>query len=105
MIKAEAAFRSRAARATVYGKVKGVVTHSRTSSRRACFMTATKTWMENSTAANDRDTSADFSGHQLLISITSGSPGIGGDLEAELGELDITTTRLSFANAFAMSVI
>src|SRR5260370_4842950 len=105
MIKAEAACRSRAARATVYGKVKGVVTHSRTSSLRACFMTATKTWMENSTAANDRATSADFSGHQLLISITSRSPGLARDLEAALGELDITTTGLSFSNAFATSVI
>src|ERR1700736_5197684 len=105
MIRAEAAFRSRAASATVYGSVNGVVTHSRTSSLRACFMTATKTWMENSTAANNRETSADFSGHQLLISMTSGSPGVGGNLEAESGELEITITRLFFARCFAMSVI
>src|SRR3984893_547001 len=105
MISTDAAFRSLAARATVYGKVKGVVTHSSTSSLRACFMTATKTCMENSTAASDRETSADFSGHQLLISITSGWPGANGNLEAELGELDITTTRLFCASAFAISVI
>src|ERR1700722_10226952 len=105
MITAEAALRSRAASATVYGRVNGVVTHSRTSSLRACFMTATKTWMENSTAAKDRETSADFSGHQLRISMTSGSPGLGANLEAESGELDITTTRLFCASAFAISVI
>src|SRR5882724_4786981 len=105
MIRAEAAFRSRAARATVYGSVNGVVTHSKTSSLRACFNTATNTWTENSTAANDRDTKADLPGHQLLISTTSGSPGVGGNLEAELGELDITTTRLFCASSLAISVI
>src|ERR1700720_4390091 len=104
MIRAEAAFRSRAASATVYGSVNGGVTHSRTSSLRACFMTATKTWMKNSTAANNRETSADFSGHQLLISMTSGSPGMG-NLEAEPGELEMTTTGLFCASARAISVM
>src|SRR6266852_6822450 len=105
MIRAEAAFRSRAARATVYGSVNGVVTHSRTSSLRVCFMTAKNTCKENSTAANDRDTSSDLPGHQLLISMTSGSPGVGGNLEAESGELVITITRLLSARSFAMSVM
>src|ERR1700680_3500479 len=105
MINADAAPRILEARATVYGRVNGVVTHSRTSSLRTCFITATKTCIENSAAANARETSADFSGHQLLISMTSGSPGPGGIFEAEPGELDITTTRLFCASARAMSVM
>src|SRR3990170_6226658 len=105
MIKADPAFFSLAARATVYGKVNGVVTHNSTSSLRACFITAMKTWIENSAAANAREISADFFGHQLLISMTSGSPAQGGNLLAESGELVITTTLFFCASAFAMSVM
>src|SRR5438477_6967265 len=104
MIKAEAAFFSRAARVTVYGSVNGVVTHRTTSSRRACSMTDMNAWMENRIVANDREISADFSGHQLLISMTSGAPGVSEDSAPERGELEMTITRLCLASSFAISV-
>src|SRR5438105_10292775 len=105
MIKAEAAFFSRAARVTVYGSVNGVVTQRTTSSRRAYSMTDMNAWMENRMVANDRETSADFSGHQLLISMTSGSSGASDDSTPELGELEITSTRPYRASSFAISVM
>src|SRR5579871_92652 len=105
MIRADAALRRRAAKVTVYGKVNGVVTLSSTSSLRACFNTARNTWIENSTAAKVRDTSADLAGHQLLISITSGLLGTSGELDAEPGVLVITMTCPSLARSSAMSVI
>src|SRR6478736_3143531 len=104
MITADAARRIRAASVTVYGSVNGVVTHSSTSSLRVCFISATKTCTENSTAAKEREISADLPGHQLLISITSGSPGLG-ETDAELGELVITVTLLCCASSLAMSVM
>src|ERR1700756_1850200 len=105
MIRAEAALRRRAAIVTVYGSVNGVVTLSSTSPLLVCLSTAKNTWAENSTAANVRDTSADLPGHQLLISMTSGLPLVGGELEAEPGALVITRTWLSRERSTAMSVM
>src|SRR5262249_40851062 len=105
MITAEAAFRSLAARVTVCGNVKGVVTLNSTSSLRACFSTAKNTWIENRTAASEREISADLPGHQLLISITSGLPATSGRLEAEPGALVITMTLLLRASSWAISVM
>ena len=102
---AEAALRSRAVSVTVWASVKGVVTPSRTSSLRACLSGTKNTCTENSTAANQREISADLPGHQLLISMTSGVLGDGGYFDAEPGALVITMTWCLRASSSTISIM